>query len=130
MSKHTPGPWKYSDECVSTTDNGDYIILAEVHSTFGTDSFGEEPLMLGPEEREANARLMAAAPDLLEAAIVQQECGLPSKVTMYDEDGCEGWIWRHPDGREWMEIGDWSEPPTLHPLMRTAIAKAKGGGNE
>lgn len=66
MSKHTPGPWEYSEGYVSATDNSDYIILAEVHSALGTDNFGEEPLMLGPEERIANARLIAAAPEMYE----------------------------------------------------------------
>lgn len=120
MSNHTPGPWmvvtSWCDHMVEGP-NGEAIIWQD--GPYDT-----------PTIKLANARLIAAAPDLLEAAIVQQECGLPSKVTMYDEDGCEGWLWQHPDGREWMEIGDWSEPPALHPLMRTAIAKAKGGGNE
>ena len=63
------------------------------------------------EERKHYARLMVAAPELYEAAIVQQECGLPSKVTMYDEDGCEGWLWQHPDGREWIfEYRDGDHP--------------------
>lgn len=79
---------------------------------------------------DRDTRIRDAAPGLLEAAIVQQECGSPSRVTMYDEDGCEGWMWLHPDGREWIEIGDWSETPTLHPLMRAAIAEAEGGKND
>ena len=74
-----------------------------------------------------NIAIITAAPDLLEAAKVQQMCGKPLQVNVYDEDGCEGWIWSHPDGREWIELGDWDEQPPLHPLLVAAIAKANGG---
>ena len=66
MSTHTPPPWNYLAGYVSTYINGDYIIIAEVHSTFGTDNFGEETLKLGPKERKANGFLMAAAPEMYE----------------------------------------------------------------
>lgn len=55
--KHTPGIWKVSGESV-VASNGDYCI-AVVESDGGY----EAPL----EQREANARLIAAAPELLEA---------------------------------------------------------------
>ena len=67
MSKHTPLPWNYRAGYVSTYVNGDYIVLAELHSKLGTDNFGsDEPLMLGPKERSANGHLMAAAPEMYE----------------------------------------------------------------
>lgn len=125
MSKHTPGPW------VACNNNG-YSIWRVTSPVYRANSASRTiaEVVGDSAETEANARLITAAPDLLEAAIVQQECGSPSTVILYDEDGCEGWLWRHPDGREWAEIGDWSEPPTLHPLMKAAIAKAEGGKNE
>ena len=131
MSNHTPGPWIFENR------DGDHPLNDQ--NGWGCDGLwavnGGFILGAGPgwdatyqNPTKANARLIVAAPDMYEAAKVQQECGLPSKVTMYDEDGCEGWLWSHPDGREWVELGDWSEPPTLHPLMRAAIAKIEGGG--
>lgn len=71
MSKHTPGPWNYGEGYIDThavDDDGsrDYIILAELHSTFGPDNYGVDQWMLPPEEYEANGRLIAAAPEMFE----------------------------------------------------------------
>lgn len=71
MSKHTPGPWNYGEGYIDThavDDDGscDYIILAELHSTFGPDNYGVDQWMLPPEEYDANGRLMAAAPEMYE----------------------------------------------------------------
>ncbi len=75
MSAHTPGPWKVGDvrhaggyQLVTANDDGGYIceVQAPTNRFFG---FNED-------EREANARLIAAAPDLL--ALAHQyadECG-------------------------------------------------------
>ena len=54
MSEHTPGPWSFE------LHNEDFYIGGEtaVCGTFAQDHAGEE---------EANARLIAAAPELLEA---------------------------------------------------------------
>jgi hypothetical protein len=55
---HTPGPWKASASgaVFATTPDNDIIGVADCR-TVDTDRF----------EREANARLIAAAPELLEA---------------------------------------------------------------
>lgn len=118
MSKHTPGPWRYLGR-VSISDGVDWPTVECGFKRF------IQPEGRDQDECEANAHLIAAAPDLLEAAKIQQQCGKPLQVNMYDEDGCEGWIWSHPDGREWVEIGDWDEQPPLHPLMVAAITKAE-----
>jgi hypothetical protein len=61
MSKHTPGPWSADivwpvpETIVHAYCNGKPYSLAEVHS------------MPEPGEREANAKLIAAAPELLES---------------------------------------------------------------
>ncbi|HSG19548.1 MAG TPA: hypothetical protein VLA31_02160 [Burkholderiaceae bacterium] len=61
MSKHTPGPWR--------PRNG--IVLADSHK--GTHCSDEDiafyggPLVCESIRTDANARLIAAAPDLLEA---------------------------------------------------------------
>lgn len=62
MSKHTPGPWVVWDEaraihrwCIAK-ENGYSVASAEPVGPWVT-----------PEEADANARLIAAAPDLLDA---------------------------------------------------------------
>ena len=57
MSKPAPGPWRLSatdDTLVRSADNG---LVAVAHGDYGCDW----------EVMEANARLIASAPDLLEA---------------------------------------------------------------
>lgn len=51
MSKHTPGPWAPSDETCNYVWSGDTCVAR----------------MAETDEKEANARLIAAAPELLEA---------------------------------------------------------------
>jgi len=75
MSKHTPGPWearwntmKYAgrepiNHCVIGTPRRN-----EYGSTFVTARI-EGPFPLGIEQAKANARLIAASPDLLDALI-------------------------------------------------------------
>lgn len=118
---HTPGPWK-------TGYSG--------HSVYGPDrDFGAGQtthvicICRSPartEENKANARLIAAAPELLDALQIVRDCGQPTPVSLYDEEAIEGWRWTHPDGREWEEIGDHGAPPPLHPAARAAIASATG----
>lgn len=67
MSKHTPGPWM-----VDTNFRGEQFVQAgnteDGIQPFGSCSCcGEYIYGYNQEEREANARLIAAAPDLLEA---------------------------------------------------------------
>jgi hypothetical protein len=74
---HTPGPWRstgleYEPEAgwfVREAGDGRYLAVASVHSTYREI-----------EEIEANARLIAAAPELLEAleAAVADSTGQPN----------------------------------------------------
>jgi len=66
MSAHTPGPWTLDPR------GGGVVRGSKVYQY--ARGAGQRQLALaclhddlGPEEREANARLIAAAPDLLEA---------------------------------------------------------------
>ena len=54
-TKHTPGPWKAIECAVYRSDNGDKV----------ADTWLAKPSV---GAKKANARLIAAAPDLLEAA--------------------------------------------------------------
>jgi len=67
MNKHTPGPWFVNDNPLKMSE---YCIFAESRGTaFGASVAianqreGRNPL--SQEEARANARLIAAAPDLL-----------------------------------------------------------------
>lgn len=35
------------------------------------------------------------------------------KTSLFDEEGVEGWLWSHPDGREYSVIGDWQADPEI-----------------
>jgi hypothetical protein len=59
MDKHTPGPWAHHPE--------DNIITAAGAGRITLIEFQARSLYVSIEERDANARLIAAAPDLLEA---------------------------------------------------------------
>ncbi len=43
-------------------------------------------------------------------------------ISMYDEEGVEGWRWTEPDGTEHCEVGDWLEGPALPESAKEAIA--------
>lgn len=68
MSEHTPGPWSVSGLVRPAVVIGDEVIR----------------LGAGTEEWKANARLIAAAPELLEA--LQNVCGL-MKIRCQDRGG-------------------------------------------
>lgn len=58
-AKHTPGPWKQKG--VTTANNG-HVFCGDVHIA---DCINCNKLP--PKEAEANAKLIAAAPDMVEA---------------------------------------------------------------
>jgi hypothetical protein len=72
MSKHTPGPW----EAEGTAIYADKVKLAQCLDIDAEELYGDEimplpewrELMVQYEEASENARLIAAAPDLLAAA--------------------------------------------------------------
>lgn len=64
MSKHTPGPWKVRtlDDSLGTIDTSD-----DTTSIAQAFDLSFQDRIAGSPERKANARLIAAAPDLLAA---------------------------------------------------------------
>lgn len=90
---------------------------------------GNGSLSLGPwpytgEEkrlREQVNDLEERCARLAAALRLWEECGVPDKVSLYDEEGVEGWRWTAPDGTEWTEMGDWNEEPPMPPFARDAL---------
>lgn len=98
MSKRTPGPWEL-DPCGQVTQaDGRTILVSGIASP-----------MVRTSESIANARLIAAAPDLLEALIAAVECGMVPKSS-----AAEGGANRHVVQ---LQVAD---------QIRAAIAKAEG----
>jgi hypothetical protein len=104
MSKHTPGPWAYSHNSWEFSDvygtDGKVVATCQID-----EDVTEETQEMLETIKEANARLIAAAPDLLEAL-----------------QACADWL-------------DWLVVPPIDPkdahhahlkLARAAIAKATG----
>jgi hypothetical protein len=116
-TKHTPGPWTLQE--LETHHNG----YADWH-TFAVRSPANVCLAIvgtvdhhEPERIPANARLMAAAPDLLEALDV----ALLHIERMVCESGRTG-----TEAEKW---GNIAEPPSSKDMeaIRAAIARAGGG---
>lgn len=99
-AKHTPGPWSasmWTDEIAGSV--GWSISAGNPSYRVPTNTFeGDE------EEAKANARLIAAAPELLEFAIAAMD------------------YLQHPDGHH-LPPGTWFK---LNEQVRAAIAKATG----
>lgn len=90
--KHTPGPW--SVETVSTQVGYCHKILP-VRACIYVDGFSNAP----KTERLADARLMAAAPEMyaalkkLEASFAEVGCNPHSGICATEEDkGCTCWV--------------------------------------
>jgi len=92
MSKHTQGDWYTKREGYSTV-----YVFCRIGGGMVQEVAACGPTNEGQEQQEANARLIAAAPDLLEA--------LEAVVA-------------------WLEQGD--HEGELHTMATAAIAKAKG----
>ena len=71
MNKHTPGPWavQQADECMGRKldELVQWVVTADGHSLWISTGPTWDPEHA--EEGKANARLIAAAPELLEALI-------------------------------------------------------------
>lgn len=65
-TKHTPGPWEVTD---NTADGYGQLVVGSMHGAVAI-CYTAEPGDPGmPSECEANARLIAAAPELLECLL-------------------------------------------------------------
>lgn len=100
MSTHTPGPWT-TDEADHDMPHQDIRIKASKHHTVCTVWIDDAPVRDFNAEQTANARLLAAAPDMLEA--LQGLLNRPGPIYNLVEDE-----------RHWPQIAE----------ARAAIAKA------
>jgi hypothetical protein len=114
---HTPGPWHVSDDA-----QGPMMVFADQHGKAVcslTDTFSPSNGFIGDDEgvgrptRTANARLIAAAPDLL-AALECAEARLQALSRMFLSTNFTD---RNRDGPACQRVAD---------LARAAIKKAKG----
>ena len=112
MARTTPGPWNTRDACfsndiaiVAKLGPNQYAMLAEVFEQV------QENVYLDTAETSANARLIAAAPDLLEASEAAKEI----------IDDCDP-AYCGEDNKRWFA--------QKMELINTAIAKAKEASDE
>ena len=68
-TKHTPGPWKYAPHLCS---DGYRVFVPHEADNDQHDAIADLETWQTPEQTEANARLIAAAPDLLQAVKLLQ----------------------------------------------------------
>lgn len=66
MMKHTPGPWLFSD-AIGAQNLGVYPAFPEDHQLRGTICGNGIAMVSADDKGRANARLIAAAPELLQA---------------------------------------------------------------
>ena len=102
-AKHTPGPWRVDIDRAIVADSQARGIWRTVVADLGLPTSPN-----GAQEREANAHLIAAAPDLLEAL----------EELVVTADNMRAWIERQA-----------AATPEDHAAIaraRAAIAKAKG----
>ena len=127
--KHTPGPWDVPNIGYVRKDGALYPIAPSEKKKHGESWIDmrkriEPELNAREEEALANARLIAAAPDLLEALedavrlIVEH---VPDDALGYDSSG---------DIEEAHLTFSWSGKDEALHYLNAAIAKAKGEDNE
>lgn len=117
MSKHTKGPWIAEFTVPEEGWNGFYILTKD-ERLYIADAAGYQDM----PERAANARLIAAAPDLLEACENALTC-IEAMADRIDEDcGARGCMCTMPGNIPHSQTYRDGEIA----MLRAAIAKARG----
>lgn len=115
--KHSPGPWAIDARSSGVLD----IVDRDGEMIAATRYLGNAPEAV--ETHHGNASIFAEAPDRIEQLIALLRYNWTvDKVSLYDEEGVEGWCWTEPNGREHTEIGDWNELPPWPDSARAALA--------
>ena len=68
-TKHTPGPWRQSTANPNAVNKDGEKCAIGIATAHGTDDSNYAAFFPSTDEARANARLIAAAPELLEACI-------------------------------------------------------------
>jgi len=105
VSGHTPGPWIRDGRTVYALMPAGWRKGVEIFKNRFWVTVQKDP-ECSEEEAEANARLIAAAPELLDACLFALECTNGGDFTM-----------NGPHGLRMVFIGD---------ILKRAISKAKG----
>lgn len=113
MSKHTPGPWK-----IGYKDGNEQLVIMNQHIEIAT--CWHHCVEAIEEEMQYNARLIAAAPELLKALKVVVEY-IP------EPDGACVCHLGHPPCSDCVENSSTREALEI---ARAAIAEATGGSND
>ena len=92
MSNHTPGPWKSVWNSEEGLDVFAHIEDARGEWVAQLWSRVEEDLRQSPEETKANARLIAAAPKLLQIAEMVERIIHLGNVAEDSDDAMEEWF--------------------------------------
>ena len=131
MSKHTPGPWAV----VMETDigvEGPFVVgngnenedICDLFTHAIQNEHGQHSGIKPYPNAKANANLIAASPcmhDQLKALVLYG--WTVEKVSLYDEEGVEGWMWTEPDGTEHTEAGEWGDLPPWPMSARDAMSR-------
>ena len=105
MTAHTPGPW-----AVDYDSEGPFV---RMEALAGDDEFFCVYGSTNTDQQHADARLVAAAPDLL--AAIDKALDAISAVVNSEDMGGDDW-------QRWSE----NELPTIHDTLLTATKRAKG----
>lgn len=97
MSKHTPGPWSIGPMPKMGLDIPIWKTLKSGNPLYICTAYNDGPLAMSSTEREANARLIAKAPELLDCLRVFAEAvkiGMAGHITVDPRDLTEDAILR------------------------------------
>lgn len=84
--KHTPGPWTNSGwSSVSYQIHGDGEIIAVINTSYKKTGYGDDEIKAAIKEQQANASLISAAPELLEALEIADAQLVCLTDPLYDE---------------------------------------------
>lgn len=78
MAEHTPGPWRQAHDYIEAVPDGEGYAAPSFDICAMADWCGEDE-----DERLANARLIAAAPDMLKALREVVACADSSRNTTF-----------------------------------------------
>jgi hypothetical protein len=117
QSKHTPGPWRVNERTGVALGMYGHNISASHYSSPGVTSGRDSICEVSGPHRDANARLIAAAPEMYEALLKCAEALRYHSGPADDANVSYSDHWDLPQDRD------------CYAAARAAIAKAEGGAS-